>query len=84
MGANVSLHELGRQRNSASYTWRNPFHYGCPDIIFYPENSRLPNKEAIVESGEELLKTYDSEACRKVAIENYSIEKSVERMLSYK
>lgn len=65
-----------------------PVVYGGPKgnpHYFFAENSVFPErKEAIVESAEELLKNYDAEACRRIAIENYSIERSVERMLSYK
>ena len=64
-----------------------PVVYGGPKgnpHYFFSENSRMPDKKDLVNTAEEFLNYHDPEACRKVAIENYSIEKSVERMLSYK
>ena len=49
---------------------------------FHPENSLLVSKDNLVNGAEELLKTYNSEKCRNVAIENYSLSKSYERMIS--
>ena len=64
-----------------------PVVYGGPKgnpHYFFSENSVLPSKNELISAAEELLKNHDPDACRRVAIENYSIEKSVERMLSYK
>ena len=64
-----------------------PVVYGGPKgnpHYFFPENCRMPEKKDLVATAEEFLKDHDSDACRRIAVENYSIQKSVERMLSYK
>jgi hypothetical protein len=43
---------------------------------FHSHNHIFTTKENLIESAETLLKNYNSELCRKEAIENYSIEKS--------
>ncbi len=63
-----------------------PVVYGGPQnsYYFFPENSVRPRKKYLMPAAEELLAKHDSKACRKRAVENYSIEKSIERILSFK
>ena len=64
-----------------------PVVYGGPSDnpnYFFEENSRRPKKSHIISAAEELLASHSSGECRRVAVENYSIQKSIERMLSYK
>ena len=56
---------------------KNPFY-------FFEDNSIRPSKKKIVQAAESLRLSYDSEACRKRAVENYSMEKSIERLLSFR
>ncbi len=49
-------------------------------FYFYKYNSLLCLKKNIIKSAETLLKNRDQVKCRKVAIENYSLEKSYERI----
>ena len=49
---------------------------------FFKENSVIVNEGNLIEEAEKLLKRYDSELCRKIAIENYSLEASYKKMLS--
>lgn len=48
------------------------------DFYFYKYNHILCSKKDIIRTAERLLKTRDSKKCRKVAIENYSLDKSYE------
>lgn len=64
-----------------------PVVYGGPSDnpnYFFEENSRRPKKSHIISAAEDLLGNYNSLACRRIAMENYSIDKSIDRMLSYK
>lgn len=64
-----------------------PVVYGGPynPGYFFPENSLvLKNKRNIAFAAEELLANHDSEACRNIAIENYSLEKSISLLESYR
>lgn len=63
-----------------------PVVYGGPqnDYYFFPENSVRPRKKSLVKAAEALLGVYNPEACRQCAVENYSIQKSIERLLSFK
>lgn len=63
-----------------------PVVYGGPQnkYYFFPENSERPRKKHLVIAAEDLLTRYNSKACRKRAVENYSIEKSIDRILSFK
>jgi len=63
-----------------------PVVYGGPmnPHYFFEENSRRPKKSRLIGTAEELLESADAEACRKCAIENYSIQKSIDRLLSFR
>lgn len=50
-------------------------------FYFHKGNSLLSNKEKIIFSAEKLLKYYNPERCREIAIKNYSIEKAYGRIL---
>lgn len=50
------------------------------DFYFHKENCILSIKKKIIESAEILLKNRDQVKCREVAIKNYSLEKSYNRM----
>ena len=51
------------------------------DFYFHDGNCKLSEKKDLVKNAEYLLKHRDPKVCRKIAIENYSIEKSYERIL---
>jgi hypothetical protein len=63
-----------------------PVVYGGPQNkhYFFPENCERPKKKHIIIAAEDLLTRYDPKACRKRAVENYSIEKSIEQILSHR
>lgn len=50
-------------------------------FYFHKENSLLCMKDDIIKSAETLLKNRDQIQCRQIAIKNYSLEKSYERIL---
>jgi glycosyltransferase involved in cell wall biosynthesis len=50
-------------------------------FYFHEGNCKLSTKKDIVKNAEFLLKHYDSKLCRKIAIKNYSLEKSYRRIL---
>ena len=50
-------------------------------FYFHKGNCLLTDKPNLITLAEKLLKSYNPELCRRVAIENYSIEKSYERIL---
>ena len=50
-------------------------------FYFHDDNCRMSLKKNLVENAEYLLKNRNPKACRKIAIENYSIEKSYQRIL---
>jgi hypothetical protein len=50
-------------------------------FYFHKGNSILSSKPDLIKNAEILLKRYDPEVCRKVAIENYSLERSYRRIL---
>jgi len=47
---------------------------------FFKQNSLRVTKKNLIIGAESLLKTFNSEKCREVAINNYSLEKSFERL----
>jgi len=47
-----------------------------------PQNCVLANRGNLIKKSEELLKSFDPELCRKIAIENYSMDKFYERIES--
>lgn len=49
---------------------------------FFPDNTAIANKKKLINSAEGLLERADPEACRKVAIENYSLQASYEHLVS--
>ena len=51
-------------------------------FYFHESNSYLCSKEDIIRGAETLLKNVDAVKCRETAIENYSLDKSYERILS--
>lgn len=51
------------------------------EFYFHKGNHRFSNKVSIIKNAEYLLKNYDPIKCRDVAIENYSLDKSYERIL---
>lgn len=50
-------------------------------FYFHDANSILSSKVKLIKNAEALLKRYDPDLCRKVAISNYSLEKSYGRIL---
>jgi hypothetical protein len=46
---------------------------------FYKENSKRVEKKNLIYAAEDLLANHDQAACRQIAIENYSLEKSFEK-----
>ncbi len=64
-----------------------PVVYGGPknSHYFHPENSILPpKKRLVVEAAEKLRISYNSIKCRQRAVDNYSIQRSIDRILSFK
>lgn len=51
------------------------------DFYFYKNNCLLSPKKKLIKSAEILLKNRDQIKCRQIAINNYSLEKSYERIL---
>ena len=47
-----------------------------------PNNCILANKGDLVERAEELLRSYNPELCRKMAVDNYNMDKFYERISS--
>jgi len=50
-------------------------------FYFHKDNCILCQKKELIKSAEKLLKNRNSKLCRKTAIDNYSIQKSYERIL---
>lgn len=66
-----------------------PVVYGGPynPLYFFKENSSRPKKKHLIIEAEDRLKKYNadvSKACRACAVDHYSIEKSIERMCSFR
>ena len=51
------------------------------EFYFHKGNCRLSTKKDIIKNAEILLKNYNPDRCRQIAINNYSLKKSYRRML---
>lgn len=58
------------------------YHGPVNRFYFFPENSVRPPKKKLVSAAEDLLRNHDSVACRKIAVERYSIQRSIEHLYS--